>query len=171
MNYTDDVFEALDLQDAIQTRYTGGTVLHIFAGERVEDPDTIKGLIRKICESYHLPYFTFTPTFSVCPSHGYVAGEHYTCPECGAETEVYSRVVGYLRPIKQWNKGKREEFRTRKTFVVEPVKPLELGVIRGTALDSSTKTRKAVGVKGNYGAVEYKQLDLISFSDDVDENE
>ncbi|MGB7000982.1 MAG: ribonucleoside triphosphate reductase [Halobacteriota archaeon] len=171
VNYTDDVFEALDLQDAIQTRYTGGTVLHIFAGERVEDPDTIKGLIRKICESYHLPYFTFTPTFSVCPSHGYVAGEHYTCPECGAETEVYSRVVGYLRPIKQWNKGKREEFRTRKTFVVEPVKPLELGVKRGTALDSSTKTRKAVGVKGNYGAVEYKQLDLISFSDDVDENE
>ncbi|MEA2052311.1 MAG: ribonucleoside triphosphate reductase [Euryarchaeota archaeon] len=166
VNYTDDVFEALDLQDGIQTRYTGGTVLHIFAGERVEDPDTIKALIRKICESYHLPYFTFTPTFSVCPSHGYIAGEHYTCPECGAETEVYSRVVGYLRPVKQWNKGKREEFRTRKTFVVEPVKPLELGVKRGAALDSSTKTSKAVGVKGNYGAVEYKQLDLISFSDD-----
>lgn len=166
VNYTDDVFEALDLQDGIQTRYTGGTVLHIFAGERVEDPDTIKGLIRKICESYHLPYFTFTPTFSVCPSHGYIAGEHYTCPECGAETEVYSRVVGYLRPVKQWNKGKREEFRKRKTFVVEPVKPLELGVKRGAALDSSTKTSKAVGVKGNYGAVEYKQLDLISFSDD-----
>jgi anaerobic ribonucleoside-triphosphate reductase len=171
VNYTDDVFEALDLQDGIQKKYTGGTVLHIFAGERVGDPDTIKGLIRKICESYHLPYFTFTPTFSVCPSHGYVAGEHYTCPECGAETEVYSRVVGYLRPVKQWNKGKREEFRTRKTFVVEPVKPLELGVKRGAALDSSTKTSKAVGVKGNYGAVEYKQLDLISFSDDVDENE
>ncbi|NAS89579.1 ribonucleoside triphosphate reductase [ANME-1 cluster archaeon AG-394-G21] len=173
VNYTDDVFEALDLQDGIQSKYTGGTVLHIFAGERVEDPDTIKALIRKICESYHLPYFTFTPTFSVCPSHGYIAGEHYTCPECGAETEVYSRVVGYLRPVKQWNKGKREEFRTRKTFVVEPVQPLEIGgkgkVSR--ALDSTTKTSKAVGVKGNYGAVEYKQLDLISFSDDVDENE
>ncbi len=169
VNYTDDVFEALDLQDAIQTRYTGGTVLHIFAGERVEDPDTIKGLIRKVCESYHLPYFTFTPTFSVCPSHGYIAGEHSTCPECGAETEVYSRVVGYLRPVNQWNKGKREEFRTRKTFVVEPVKPLEPGVKRGLALDSSTKTSKAVGAKANY--VEYKQLDLISFGDDVDENE
>ena len=171
VNYTDDVFEALDLQDAIQTKYTGGTVLHVFAGERVGDPDTIKGLIRKICESYHLPYFTFTPTFSVCPSHGYIAGEHSTCPKCGVETEVYSRVVGYLRPVNQWNKGKREEFRKRKAFVVEPVKPLELGVKRGAALDSSTKTRKAVGVKGNYGAVEYKQLDLISFSDDVDENE
>ena len=173
VNYTDDVFEALDLQDGIQSKYTGGTVLHIFAGERVEDPDTIKALIRKICESYHLPYFTFTPTFSVCPSHGYIAGEHYTCPECGAETEVYSRVVGYLRPVKQWNKGKREEFRTRKTFVVEPVQPLEIcgkGKV-SRALDSTTKTSKAVGVKGNYGAVEYKQLDLISFSDDVDENE
>ena len=173
VNYTDDVFEALDLQDAIQTKYTGGTVLHVFAGERVKDPDTIKGLIRKVCESYHLPYFTFTPTFSVCPSHGYIAGEHSTCPECGAETEVYSRVVGYLRPVNQWNKGKREEFRKRKTFVVEPVQPLEIGgkgkVSR--ALDSTTKTSKAVGVKGNYGAVEYKQLDLITFGDDVDETE
>lgn len=171
VNYTDDVFEALDLQDGIQTKYTGGTVLHIFAGERVEDPDTIKGLIRKICESYHLPYFTFTPTFSVCPSHGYIAGEHCTCPECGAETEVYSRVVGYLRPVNQWNKGKREEFRNRKTFVVEPVQPHEIGVKRGAALDSTTKTSKAVCVKGNYGAVEYKQLDLISFSAYVDETE
>ena len=173
VNYTDDVFEALDLQDAIQTKYTGGTVLHVFAGERVKDPDTIKGLIRKVCESYHLPYFTFTPTFSVCPSHGYIAGEHSTCPECGAETEVYSRVVGYLRPVNQWNKGKREEFRKRKTFVVEPVQPLEIGgkgkVSR--ALDSTTKTSKAVGVKGNYGAAEYKQLDLITFGDDVDETE
>jgi hypothetical protein len=118
-----------------------------------------------------LPYFTFTPTFSVCPSHGYIAGEHYTCPECDAETEVYSRVVGYLRPVNQWNKGKREEFRTRKTFVVEPVQPHEIGVKGGTVLDSSTKTSKAVAAKGNYGAVGYKQLDLISFSDDVDESE
>jgi anaerobic ribonucleoside-triphosphate reductase len=171
VNYTDDVFEALELQDVIQTKYTGGTVVHIFAGERVEDPDTIKGLIRKVCESYRLPYFTFTPTFSVCPSHGYIAGEHYTCPECDAETEVYSRVVGYLRPVNQWNKGKREEFRTRKTFVVEPVQPHEIGVKGGTVLDSSTKTSKAVAAKGNYGAVGYKQLDLISFSDDVDESE
>ncbi len=168
VNYTDDVFEALDLQDAIQTKYTGGTVLHVFAGERVEDPNTIKGLIRKVCESYHLPYFTFTPTFSVCPSHGYIAGEHSTCPKCGVETEVYSRVVGYLRPVKQWNKGKREEFRTRKTFVVEPVKPLEIGG-KGKlsrALDSTTKKGKAVAVKGNYGAAKYKQLDLITFGDD-----
>jgi ribonucleoside-triphosphate reductase len=116
VNYTDDVFEAMDLQDEIQTKYTGGTVIHIFAGERVSDPNTLKALIRKICELYHLPYFTFTPTFSVCPSHGYIAGEHYTCPTCGAETEVYSRVVGYLRPVNQWNRGKQEEFKKRKMF-------------------------------------------------------
>ncbi len=119
VNYTEDVFEALDLQDAIQTKYTGGTVFHVFAGERVADYNTLKELIRKICELYHLPYFTFTPTFSVCPVHGYIAGEHYTCPKCGAETEVYSRVVGYLRPVTQWNKGKREEFKLRKTFAVD----------------------------------------------------
>jgi len=175
VNYTDDVFEALDLQDSIQTKYTGGTVLHIFAGERVNDPEVIKGLIRKVCERYHLPYFTFTPTFSVCPSHGYIAGEHCTCPECGAEAEVYSRVVGYLRPVNQWNKGKREEFRTRKTFVVEPVKPLEVEVKKAVvsgALDSTMKLGKTMGVKDNYGAGDgYKQLDLISFGDAVDEKE
>ncbi len=121
VNYTDDVFEALDLQDEIQTKYTGGTVIHIFAGERVSDPNTLKALIRKICELYHLPYFTFTPTFSVCPSHGYIAGEHYACPTCGAETEVYSRVVGYLRPVNQWNRGKQEEFKKRKTFDINKV--------------------------------------------------
>jgi len=174
VNYTDDVFEALDLQDTIQTKYTGGTVLHVFAGERVNDPEVIKGLIRKVCENYHLPYFTFTPTFSVCPSHGYIAGEHYTCPECGAEAEVYSRVVGYLRPVNQWNKGKRAEFRKRKTFVVEPVQQLELegkrAVVSG-ALDSTMKRSKTRGVKRNYVAGEYKQLDLISFGNEVDEKE
>ncbi len=118
VNYTDDVFEALDLQDEIQSKYTGGTVLHIFAGERVEDPVVIKKLIRKICENYHIPYFTFTPVFSVCPSHGYLSGEQEKCPECGAQCEIYSRVVGYLRPLNQWNKGKQEEFALRKTFKV-----------------------------------------------------
>jgi Oxygen-sensitive ribonucleoside-triphosphate reductase len=119
VNYTDDVFEALDLQDKIQTKYTGGTVLHIFAGERVKDPRTIKVLVNRICNNYRLPYFTFTPVFSVCPTHGYITGEHPECPRCGDRCEVYSRVVGYLRPIKQWNKGKREEFKLRKNFKVQ----------------------------------------------------
>jgi len=118
VNYTDDIFEALDLQDELQTKYTGGTVLHIYAGEQVTDSSVIKNLVRKICEGYRLPYFTFTPTFSICQNHGYISGEHYTCPECGMPTEVYSRVVGYLRPVTQWNKGKKEEFKKRKPFTV-----------------------------------------------------
>jgi ribonucleoside-triphosphate reductase len=118
VDYTDDVFEALDLQEEIQTRYTGGTVFHIFAGERVEDASSVKTLVRKICNTYHIPYFTFTPTFSVCQNHGYIRGEKDLCPQCGEPCEIYSRVVGYLRPVKQWNKGKQEEFRARKTFTV-----------------------------------------------------
>ncbi len=116
VNQTDDIFEALDLQDEIQTRYTGGTVFHVFAGERIEDPQALKGLIKKICTGYHLPYITFTPTFSVCPSHGYLKGEVENCPVCEDTCEIYSRVVGYLRPVKQWNKGKQEEFDQRHTF-------------------------------------------------------
>jgi ribonucleoside-triphosphate reductase len=118
VNFTDDVFEVLDLQDEIQTKYTGGTVVHLFVGERIENPEAVKNLIRKICENFHLPYFTITPTFSVCPDHGYIAGEHERCPKCGSETEVYSRIVGYLRPVRQWNKGKREEFKHRRMFKI-----------------------------------------------------
>jgi len=116
VNYTDDVFEALDLQDEIQCKYTGGTVFHTFAGERISDPRAVKTLIRKICTQYHLPYLTFTPTFSICPSHGYLTGEVSACPTCEDACEVYSRVVGYLRPVKQWNKGKQEEFGLRKEY-------------------------------------------------------
>jgi len=118
VNFTDDIFEALDLQDEIQTRYTGGTVFHIYAGERIEDPSAVKVLVRRVCDKYHLPYFTFSPTFSVCPNHGYLNGEQFTCPMCESDCEVFSRVVGYLRPVQQWNKGKQEEFRTRKVFHV-----------------------------------------------------
>ena len=119
VNFTDDVFEAFDLQDEFQTRYTGGTVLHVFAGERPLSPDTVKLLVRRLCENYRLPYITFTPTFSVCPTHGYLAGEHETCPTCGRGAEVFSRVVGYLRPTSQWNKGKKAEFGTRTVYAVE----------------------------------------------------
>ena len=122
VNYTDDIFEVLDHQDDLQTKYTGGTVVHIFAGERIHNIETIKNLVKKVCNNYHLPYFTFSPTFSTCPNHGYIAGEHFTCPECGAECEVYSRVVGYIRPVTQWNKGKKREFKDRKEFVIEECK-------------------------------------------------
>ena len=116
VNYTDDIFEVLDHQDDLQTKYTGGTVVHIFAGERIQNTETMKNLVKKICNGYKLPYFTFSPTFSTCPNHGYISGEHFKCPECGADCEVYSRVVGYIRPVQQWNKGKKKEFQDRTTF-------------------------------------------------------
>ncbi|MCD6194783.1 ribonucleoside triphosphate reductase [bacterium] len=119
VNFTDDIFEALNLQDEIQTKYTGGTVLHIFAGEKINNPEVIKNLVRKICEGYSLPYFTISPTFSICPEHGYLSGEHEQCPQCKKPCEIYSRVVGYLRPVNQWNNGKRAEFSRRKTFKIE----------------------------------------------------
>jgi ribonucleoside-triphosphate reductase len=121
VGYTSDVFEALDLQDSLQAKYTGGTVLHIYLGEESPSPTATKKLIRKVAESYSLPYYTITPTFSVCPDHGYIAGKHQYCPTCKTEKkttecEVYSRVVGYLRPVNQWNRGKQQEFHDRKTF-------------------------------------------------------
>ncbi len=118
VDYSDDIFETLRLQDRLQVKYTGGTVLHIFLGEMVSDLSAIKSLIRKTAEGYRLPYFTLTPTFSICPSHGYLIGEQERCSLCNQETEIYSRVVGYLRPVKQWNDGKQSEYRMRTTFKV-----------------------------------------------------
>ncbi|NLE92335.1 MAG: ribonucleoside triphosphate reductase [Elusimicrobia bacterium] len=116
VNYTDDVFEMLELQDEIQTKYTGGTVVHIYVGEEIRDHASLKSLIRKICDNYRLPYFSVTPTFSVCPDCGYVPGGHENCPRCGKVCEIYSRIVGYLRPVGQWNNGKKEEFKSRKAY-------------------------------------------------------
>lgn len=118
VNFTHDAFEALQLQDNLQTLYNGGTVLHLFLGEQVKDLQTTKALIKKVFENFHLPYITLTPTFSICPTHGYLAGEHFYCPQCTIKQpcEVYSRVVGYLRPIQQWHEGKREEFKDRKEY-------------------------------------------------------
>jgi len=125
VNYTDDIFEALKLQDEIQCKYTGGSVLHLFLGERVSDIQTVKNLVKKVFGNFKLPYITLTPTFSICPAHGYLSGEHFYCPKCTIKQpcEVYSRVVGYLRPVTQWNLGKQEEFKERKEF---KVKKLEL---------------------------------------------
>ncbi|QCT42554.1 ribonucleoside triphosphate reductase [Candidatus Nanosynbacter featherlites] len=116
VNYTDDLFELMDLQDNLQTKYTGGTVIHFFLGERMDDPQTLKKLVKTICENYKLPYFTFSPSFSICKNHGYLVGEHPTCPSCNETTEIYSRVVGFLRPTSQWNKGKQAEFDMREHY-------------------------------------------------------
>ena len=118
VNYTDDPFELLDLQDELQTKFTGGTVAHIFVGERIHSTESVKQFVRTICQTYKLPYFSLTPTFSVCSTHGYINGERATCPTCAQPTEVYSRVVGYLRPVNQWNKGKRSEYENRRMLSV-----------------------------------------------------
>ena len=120
VNYTDDAFEALKLQDDLQCRYTGGTVLHLFMGERLSDIQNVKNLVKTVCEKFHLPYITLTPTFSICPTHGYLSGEHFLCPQCAIKQpcEVYSRIVGYLRPVQQWNEGKKEEFKWRREYRV-----------------------------------------------------
>ena len=122
VGYTDDLFEALKLQDDLQTKYTGGTVLHLFLGERIADPEMAKNLIKKVFEKFHLPYVTLTPTFSTCPVHGYLDGEHFECPKCTVKQpcEVYSRVVGYIRPVNQWHKGKKQEYGERKEYKVLP---------------------------------------------------
>ncbi len=119
VNYTDDLFEALELQDELQTKYTGGTVQHLFLGEEVSDVEVVKHMVSKVSNTFRLPYFTLTPTFSVCPSHGYISGEHAKCEICNADTEIYSRVVGYLRPVSQWNNGKQTEFNMRKTYTAQ----------------------------------------------------
>jgi ribonucleoside-triphosphate reductase len=120
VNHGLDLFTALEHQDELQVKYTGGTVFHAFLGERLTDIKTCEQVIKTVFANFRLPYFSLTPTFSVCPEHGYLVGEQPSCPECGAETEIWSRVVGYYRPVKNWNKGKKEEFRQRYTFRVEP---------------------------------------------------
>ncbi len=118
VGFTDDIFETLDLQDELQSGYTGGTVLHLYLGERIGDIEVAKNLIRKIFTKYKLPYISLTPTFSICNSHGYIAGEHFSCPTCGADTEVWSRVTGYLRPVQNYNRGKRQEYADRVKYTI-----------------------------------------------------
>ena len=118
VGFTDDIFETLDLQDALQSKYTGGTVLHLYLGEQIRDIEVAKSLLRKAFENYQLPYLSLTPTFSVCPDHGYITGEVFSCPDCGAATEVWSRVVGYLRPVQSFHMGKREEYRQRVKYTL-----------------------------------------------------
>lgn len=116
VGYTEDVFSALDIQDRLQTLYTSGTVFHAFLGERMPDWKSAANLVRKIAENYSLPYYTISPTYSVCKNHGYIAGEHFKCPQCGENTEVYSRITGYYRPVQNWNDGKTQEYKDRKEY-------------------------------------------------------
>lgn len=119
VGYTEDVFESLDIQDNLQILYTSGTVFHAFLGEKLPSWESAAKLVKTICDNYRLPYITLSPTYSICKNHGYITGEVYKCPDCGEETEVYSRITGYYRPIKNWNDGKAQEFKDRKEYVVE----------------------------------------------------
>ncbi len=119
VGYTEDIFTALDIQDELQTLYTSGTVFHAFLGEKLPDWKAAANLVRKIAENYKLPYYTLSPTYSVCKNHGYLAGEQFTCPECGETTEVYSRITGYYRPVQNWNDGKSQEYKDRKVYDIE----------------------------------------------------
>ena len=122
VGYTEDIFAALDIQDELQTLYTSGTVFHAFLGEKLPSWQSAAVLVRKIAENYKLPYYTMSPTYSICKNHGYITGEHYTCPECGEKTEVYSRITGYYRPVQNWNDGKAQEFKDRKVYKVAAAK-------------------------------------------------
>lgn len=116
VGFTHDLFKAMDIQDELQTKYTSGTVFHVFLGEQPTSWEAVASLVRKIASNYKLPYFTISPTYSVCKEHGYITGEHYTCPKCGKPTEVYSRITGYYRPVQNWNTGKAQEFKERETY-------------------------------------------------------
>jgi ribonucleoside-triphosphate reductase len=118
VGYTEDIFAALDVQDELQTLYTSGTVFHAFLGEKLPDWKAAAALVRKISENYKLPYYTLSPTYSVCKNHGYLNGEVFTCPDCGETAEVYSRITGYYRPVQNWNDGKTQEYKQRKTYNV-----------------------------------------------------
>ncbi len=152
VGYTDDVFAALDIQDELQTLYTSGTVFHTFLGQKLPSWEACAKLVRTIAENYKLPYYTMSPTYSICQNHGYLTGEVYKCPECGRKTEVYSRITGYYRPVQNWNDGKSEEFKNRKTYnldtsvlnkkeeVVEEVKECECNNVNNDLLLFTTKT-------------------------------
>ena len=145
VGYTEDIFTALDVQDEMQTLYTSGTVFHAFLGEKLPDWKAAANLVRKIAENYRLPYYTMSPTYSVCKCHGYIAGEEYACPDCGEKTEVYSRITGYYRPVQNWNDGKTQEYKDRKVYDIENSHLTHEGVVAGecACCEEATATEDA----------------------------
>ena len=144
VGFTEDIFKALDLEDDLQTLYTSGTVFHAFLGQKVSDWRTAANLVRKIAENYKLPYYTLSPTYSVCQEHGYLDGEQYVCPVCGKKTEVYSRITGYYRPVQNWNDGKTEEFKERKTYELDKSFLTHDGVLEECPCDAKTAQRTRI---------------------------
>jgi len=148
VDYTADIFDALDIQDELQTLYTSGTVFHAFLGEKLPTWESAAKLVRTIAENYKLPYYTMSPTYSICKDHGYLIGEHYTCPICGQEAEVYSRITGYYRPVKNWNEGKIQEYANRTTYDItnSALKKGEAAVEKVVAAMEEKRVESAAGV-------------------------
>ncbi len=144
VGYTEDLFTALDVQDELQTLYTSGTVFHAFLGEKISDWRTTANLVKKIADNYKLPYYSISPTYSVCKDHGYLTGEQFTCPHCGAETEVYSRITGYYRPVKNWNDGKTQEYKERKVYNIEKSEMKKPGCMESIVAEAAVTAPKAV---------------------------
>lgn len=144
VSYTDDVFEALDIQDSLQTLYTSGTVFHAFLGEKLPDWQAAAKLVKAIADHYKLPYYTLSPTYSICKEHGYLSGEHFTCPHCGEVAEVYSRITGYYRPVQNWNDGKSQEYKDRCLYKVDKIKDSGASIIRDTKPDAHIIENSAI---------------------------
>ena len=139
VGYTEDIFSALDVQDDLQTLYTSGTVFHAFLGEKLPDWKSAATLVKKIAENYKLPYYTLSPTYSICRTHGYLAGEQFTCPHCGEKTEVYSRITGYYRPVQNWNDGKSQEYKDRKVYNIENSVLKKEGTLSEAVIEAATE--------------------------------
>lgn len=145
VNYTEDIFDALEMEDEMQTLYTSGTVFHGFLGERMPDWKAAANLVKKIAYNFKLPYYTLSPTYSICESHGYIAGEHFSCPHCGKATEVYSRITGYYRPVRNWNDGKSSEFENRKTYEPEELFSVNRNLLEETGVDEPRVGTQTLG--------------------------
>ena len=151
VDFTEDIFAALDIQDELQTLYTSGTVFHAFLGEKLPDWKAAAALVRTIAENYRLPYYTLSPTYSVCREHGYIVGEHFTCPDCGKPAEVYSRITGYYRPVQNWNDGKAQEYKDRRVY------RMDISGYNGnrTAAEAPAAVKEKAADAGSEGAVRY----------------
>lgn len=145
VNYTEDIFDALEMEDEMQTLYTSGTVFHGFLGERIPDWKAAANLVKKIAYNFKLPYYTLSPTYSICESHGYIAGEHFSCPHCGKATEVYSRITGYYRPVRNWNDGKSSEFENRKTYEPEELFSVNRNLLEEAGVDEPRVGTQTLG--------------------------
>ena len=149
VDYTSDIFDALDIQDDLQTLYTSGTVFHAFLGEKLPDWKAAAKLVKTIAENYKLPYYTMSPIYSICKEHGYLVGEHFTCPVCGQEAEVYSRITGYYRPVKNWNAGKTQEYKNRTSYVPAS-SALKRGVKAAAKIEEAVEKQRNQAPVGTY---------------------